>query len=54
LTFNHGAQVKDPKKMFNCRLESKDARGIDFKEGEKVDFQGLQKIVSAVVKINAK
>jgi len=52
LTFNHGAQVKDPKKIFNCRLDSKDARGIDFKEGDKIDMEALQKIISAVVKIN--
>lgn len=54
LTFNHGAQVKDPKKMFNCRLESKDSRGIDFKEGESPDLEELKRLIVEIVKLNRK
>ncbi len=32
LTFPKGAQVKDPKKLFNTRLESNMVRAIDFHE----------------------
>ena len=32
LTFPKGAQVKDPKKLFNTRLDSKTVRAIDFYE----------------------
>ena len=37
LTFPKGAQMKDPKKLFNTRLESNTVRAIDFYEGETVD-----------------
>src|ERR671922_869642 len=37
LTFHKGAQMKDPKKLFNARLDSKTVRAIDFHEGEAVN-----------------
>jgi hypothetical protein len=36
LTFPKGAQMKDPKKLFNTRLDSNSVRAIDFREGEKL------------------
>jgi hypothetical protein len=37
LTFLKGAQVKDPQKLFNTRLDSKTVRAIDFHENDTVD-----------------
>ena len=34
LTFPKGAQMKDPKKLFNTRLNSKTVRAIDYFEGD--------------------
>src|SRR5215212_6419799 len=42
LTFPKGAQMKDPKKLFNTRLDSKTVRAIDFHEAETVDEASLQ------------
>ena len=33
LTFPKGAQLKDPDKLFNTRLDSNTVRAIDFYEG---------------------
>src|SRR5512142_1201591 len=52
LTFPKGAQLKDPKKLFNTRLDSKTVRAIDFHEGEAVDEAGLKAIILAAVKLN--
>jgi hypothetical protein len=35
LTFPKGAQLKDPKKLFNTRLDSRTIRAIDFHESEQ-------------------
>ena len=37
LTFPKGARLKDPKKLFNTRLDSKTVRAIDAHEGDAVD-----------------
>src|SRR3981081_1424098 len=37
LTFRHGAHLKDPKKLFNTRLDSKAVRAIDFRETDSVN-----------------
>jgi hypothetical protein len=42
LTFPKGAQMKDPKKIFNTRLESNAVRAIDFHEGDMVDEGALK------------
>src|SRR5512147_980506 len=52
LTFPKGAQIKDSKKLFNTRLDSKTVRAIDFHEGEAVDEAGLKAIILAAVKLN--
>jgi hypothetical protein len=36
LTFPKGAQLKDPKGIFNTRLDSKAVRAVDFHEGDAV------------------
>lgn len=52
LTFPDGARIRDPKKMFNTRLDSKTVRAIDFFEGQPIDAPALRAIVRAAVAIN--
>ncbi len=52
LTFPKGAQVKDPKKIFNTRLDSKTVRAIDFHEGEAVDEAALKALILDAVRFN--
>src|SRR6266700_5960175 len=52
LTFPKGAQVKDPKKLFNTRLDGNTVRAIDFYEGDTVDEAALQALILDAVKVN--
>ena len=52
LTFPKGAQMKDPKKIFNTRLDSKTVRAIDFFEGASIDTAALQALILSAVKLN--
>ncbi len=52
LTFPKGAQMKDPKKLFNTRLDSKTVRAIDFYEGGAVDEAALKALILDSVKLN--
>jgi len=52
LTFPKGAQLKDPKKLFNTRLTGNTVRGIDFPQGEAVDRDGLQGLIREAVQAN--
>jgi hypothetical protein len=52
LTFPKGAQMKDPKKLFNTRLNSKTVRAIDFHEGEAVDEAALKALILDAVRLN--
>ncbi len=52
LTFPKGAQVKDPKKLFNTRLDSKTVRAIDFHESDTVDEAALKALILDTVKLN--
>jgi hypothetical protein len=52
LTFQKGAQMKDPKKLFNTRLDSKTVRAIDFRAGETVDEEALQALILEAVELN--
>ena len=55
LTFPQGAQIKDPKKIFNTRLDSKTVRAIDFHEDDIVDIvneAALKKLILDAVKVN--
>ena len=54
LTFPKGVQMKDPKKLFNTRLDSKTVRAIDFHEGESVDEAALKALVLEAVRSNTK
>ena len=52
LTFPKGAQMKDPKKLFNTRLDSKTVRAIDFHEGDAVDEVALKALILDAVELN--
>ncbi len=52
LTFPKGAQMKDPHKLFNTRLDSKTVRAIDFHEGDTVDEEALQALIREAVGLN--
>ena len=52
LTFPKGAQMKDPKKLFNTRLESKTFRAIDFHEDDTIDEPALNALILEAVKLN--
>jgi len=52
LTFPKGAQMRDPKKLFNTRLESKTVRAVDFQEGDRVDQAALMALVLEAVALN--
>ena len=54
LTFPKGAQMKDPKKLFNTRLDSKTVRAIDFYESDTVDVAALKALVLGAMELNTK
>ena len=53
LTFPKGASIKDPKKLFNTRLDSKSVRAIDYHEGDAVDEAALKALIIEAVRLNA-
>ena len=53
LTFPKGAQINDPRKIFNARLDSKTVRAIDFYEDDTADEAALKTIILDAVKLNA-
>jgi len=52
LTFPKGAQLKDPKRLFNTRLDSKSVRAIDFHEGESVNASALKALIVQGARLN--
>jgi hypothetical protein len=52
LTFPNGAQVNDPKKLFNTRLDSNTVRAIDFREGDTVDEAALKALILEAAGLN--
>jgi hypothetical protein len=52
LTFPKGAQLKDPHKIFNTRLDSKTVRAIDFSEDDKIDQPALSALIQEAISIN--
>ena len=52
LTFPKGASLKDPKKLFNARLDSKTVRAIDVHEGDKVNEAALKRLIVEAVALN--
>ena len=54
LTFPKGASIKDPKRLFNTRLDSKSVRAIDFREGESVDEAAVKSLIVEAVRLNTR
>jgi hypothetical protein len=54
LTFPKGAQLKDPKTLFNARLDSGSVRAIDFGEDAKVPVIHLRALVREAARLNVK
>jgi hypothetical protein len=52
LTFDYGAKIPDPDKLFNAGLEGNQRRAIDFVEGDKVNAPALKKLVRAAIEFN--
>ena len=52
LTFPKGAQMKDPQKLFNTRLDSKTVRAIDFQEGDTINEAALKALMLEAVGLN--
>jgi len=52
LTFPKGAQLKDPKGLFNTRLDSKTVRAIDFHEGDAIKESALRALIVEGVRLN--
>ena len=52
LTFDKGAYLADPDKLFNAGREGNQRRAIDFFEGDKVDAPALKALVRAAVDYN--
>jgi len=53
LTFPKGAQMNDPKKLFNTRLDSKTVRAIDFYQGSTIDEAALRALILEAVRVNS-
>lgn len=54
LTFAKGAQLDDPKGLFNASLDGGTRRAIDFREDDAIDAEALKALVRAAVKANVK
>lgn len=52
LTFHHGAQLRDPKKLFNAGLGGNKWRAIDFFEGDTIDEPALKALLREAIAYN--
>ena len=52
VTFACGADLKDPKRLFNASLEGNARRAIDLHEGDKVDAAAFKALIRQAVKAN--
>jgi len=52
VTFFHGAQLPDPKKLFNADLKGGKWRAIDLREGDALDTTALKVLLRAAVAYN--
>ena len=54
LTFFHGAQLRDPKGLFNAGLGGSKWRAIDFREGDRLDRSALKALLREAVVYNTR
>jgi hypothetical protein len=52
LTFAKGAQLKDPKKLFNSSLDGNVRRAIDLREGDDIDEAAFQALIREAIALN--
>src|SRR5881227_627621 len=52
LTFLKGAQLKDPKRLFNSSLEGNARRAIDLHEGERINEAAFKALIREAVALN--
>jgi hypothetical protein len=52
LTFQQGARIPDPKKLFNASLDGNQRRAIDFFEKDKINKGALKALVLAAISYN--
>ena len=52
VTFFKGAQLDDPKRLFNSSLDGNARRAIDFREGDKIDTASFKALVRQAVALN--
>jgi hypothetical protein len=52
LTFFKGAQLKDPKGLFNASLEGNARRAIDLHEGDQIDETAFEALIREAVALN--
>ena len=52
LTFAKGAELKDPKRLFNASLDGNARRAIDIHEGDKLDEKAFKDLIRAAVALN--
>jgi hypothetical protein len=53
LTFQKGAKLADPTKLFNASLEGNARRAIDVREADVIDEAAFKALVLEAVKVNA-
>ena len=54
LTFSHGAQLPDPRNLFNATLDGNKWRAIDLREGDQIDKAALEALVREAVAYNSR
>ncbi len=52
VTFAKGAQLEDPKKLFNSSLDGNVRRAIDLHEGDKLDANAFKALIRNAVALN--
>jgi hypothetical protein len=52
LTFPKGAMIKDPRRLFNTRLDSKTVRAIDIHQAEPVNGAAVKALILEAVRMN--
>jgi hypothetical protein len=52
LTFPKGSRMKDPKRLFNTRLDSNTVRAIDFHAVDVIDRAALTALLREAVRLN--
>jgi hypothetical protein len=52
LTFFKGAQLEDPKHLFNASLEGNVRRAIDLREGDEIDEAAFVALIREAVAVN--